>query len=148
MDTYKKGQKLIQALEESLGQGPIALDDDGAAEIEVAGWPTLFQLVEETEELILHTPLGVLPTDHRRPELVKDLMKANYAGVGTAGGTIGKDPDSDLMYLSHRFAFFTPPPDFIEKLDHVLGFAFYWRDKLQERPMEQAWVQSAHLLRV
>jgi hypothetical protein len=148
MDTYEQGRKLLLALEENLDQGSLEPDADGTVEVDIAGWPTSLHLVEETEELLLLTPLGMLPSDQRRPGLVRELMQANYAGVGTAGGTIGKDPDSDVIYLFHRFEFFTAPPDFIEKLNRLLGFACYWREKLQELPVEPAWEQSPHTLRV
>ncbi|MBY0529684.1 MAG: type III secretion system chaperone [Rhabdochlamydiaceae bacterium] len=79
--------------------------------------------------LSFYTVLGALPTA-KKEELFIYLMKANFLGQGTGGGTIALDDEEKFLTLSLVLPYDMNYITFKEALEDFVNYAEYWKREL------------------
>ncbi len=79
--------------------------------------------------LSFYTVLGTIP-DAKKEELFIYLMKANFLGQGTGGGTIALDEEEKFLTLSLVLPYDMNYKTFKEALEDFVNYAEYWKQEL------------------
>lgn len=91
--------------------------------------------------IFLYSPIGPCPPQ-KREELFILLMKANFLGQGTGGGTIGMDPEEKFLTLSLALPYDMNYKAFKGIVEDFANFVDYWREELIRH--QQAAVTSVY----
>lgn len=93
----------------------------------------MFYLDEDLSAFIINLPLGALPQDKSREQVMLELLCGNYSWNLTEGGTLGVDRATGVISLSYLVPLpLTEPtqmPRIVEKLASV---ADHWQRTLKE----------------
>ena len=69
---------------------------------------------------------------HRKEDLCMLLMRANFLGQGTGGGTIGMSEDESLLTLSLAIPYEMNYKTFHESLEDFANFVDYWKKEVSK----------------
>ncbi|MBS0620218.1 MAG: type III secretion system chaperone [Verrucomicrobia bacterium] len=75
------------------------------------------------------SPIGPCPKE-RREELFILLMKANFLGQGTGGGTIALDGNENFLTLSSVLPYDMNYKTFKDALEDFTNYLDYWKEEL------------------
>ncbi|MCK9240302.1 type III secretion system chaperone [Desulfocurvus sp.] len=148
MDIAKNAQAILDHVNAVIGGQGLAFDANGVAALTVDGdIACLFCLVEADHELVVSFYLGrAHETD---AALLHEMLCGNYMGAYTGGGTLGIDPEENLVALHQHFPLPVDEPAWIEEpLGALVGAARYWRAKIKaagngpSTPAQQAPAQG------
>ena len=90
-------------------------------------------LDDESEQLLINLPLGVLPDGESGRDLALEMLAGNYAWGLTAGATLGLDDETGILCLCHNFDVSQGKGGGFESLlSDMIGAAAYWLDKIEE----------------
>jgi hypothetical protein len=148
MDIRAHANTLLAALCEYRGAEAIALDKEDKAGLDMDGRLFVFAYSEELEELLSLAYIAPLPDNAQRGELLRELLRGNYAWAGTDGGILGLDESSGWICLSKRYR---PeqlePGEFLAKIAVQAGLVDHWRKTLTAVPPEVGNL-TAHAIRI
>lgn len=110
----------------------------------------MFYLEEEIGAIIINVPLGTLPADESRLELMFELLAANYSWNLTEGGTLGIDRDTGIIALSYLVDLPLDPISASETIiAKLVNVSDYWDRKIKSitRAYRQEATPSEGLMR-
>ena len=123
---------LLAAYGELLEVGPLALGPDGTTVLAFGdGLEVSIGAAEGGSALILAMALGSLPAE-RSPDLLVELLDANYLWQGTAGATLGVSADTGLLALCRHLGVAGLDAEGLETvIDAMVECAEDWQERLQ-----------------
>jgi hypothetical protein len=93
--------------------------------------PTLRVSVKALDPgIIFSAPIGEPPLQ-KREDFYMLVMKANFLGQGTGGGTLSLDGDEKLLTLSLALPYDMNFKNFKEHLEDFANFVDYWKQELR-----------------
>jgi len=126
-------EKLLGLLGEKIGLKDLSFNEEGSC-LFVLDEDKLFMvdLDESTRTLILSVAMGMLPEENRE-ELLYDLLTANYYWMRTGGGTLGIDPENDIVLLCYAMQLpLENDMDFLFCIEKLANVADYWVGRLKK----------------
>jgi hypothetical protein len=92
----------------------------------------MFYLDEEIGAIIVNVPLGTLPADESRLEVMFELLAANYSWNLTEGGTLGVDRETGIIALSYLVDLPLEPISASEAIiAKLINVSDYWDRKIK-----------------
>lgn len=96
--------RVISEFGQSLGIPDLAPNDYGAVTLRADGSTEFHVIVNpEGDQVTAFVELGELD-DEINPAVIRALLQANYFWTGTGGGTLGLQPETNVVILAQRFA--------------------------------------------
>lgn len=93
----------------------------------------MFYLDEDINAFIINLPLGVLPQDATREEVMLELLCANYSWNLTEGGTLSVDRETSVITLSYLVPLPLAEPEQMPRIVAKLAaVADHWLRTLKE----------------
>lgn len=80
-----------------------------------------------------YSKITQLLPQHKKEDVLSLLMKANFLGQGTGGGTIGLTEDESSLTLSLGLPYDMNYKEFKEALEDFVNFLDYWKVKLTSK---------------
>jgi len=131
MDIEEYGESLLTLLKEKLGLEELSFNEEGSC-LFVLDENKLFiiDLDESTRTLIISVVLGTIPKENRE-DVLYDLMTANYYWMRTGGGTLGVDPENDVVLLCYSMQLpLENDMDLIFCIEKLANVSDYWTKRL------------------
>jgi hypothetical protein len=132
MDIEEYVEQLLATLGKKLGLGELSFNEEGSC-LFVLDENKLFiiDLDESTRTLIISVALGMLPEENRE-EVLYDLLTANYYWMRTGGGTLGVDPENNVVLLCYLMQLpLENDMDFLFCIEKLANVADYWVERLK-----------------
>lgn len=93
----------------------------------------MFYLDEDINAFILNLPLGSLPQDETREEVMLELLCGNYSWNLTEGGTLGVDRATGIISLSYLVSLPLAEPEQMPRIiEKLAAVADHWMRTLKE----------------
>jgi len=89
------------------------------------------KLKEEDPGLILFAQIGALPKI-KKEEFFSYVMRANFLGQGTGGGTIALDETESFLTLSSVLPYDMNYKMFRDAVEDFTNYVDYWKTELKE----------------
>ncbi len=133
MDLEEYVEQFLATLGKKLGLEDLSFNEEGSC-LFVLDENKLFiiDLDESTRTLIISVALGMLPEENRE-EVLYDLLTANYYWMRTGGGTLGVDPENDVVLLCYAMQLpLENDMDFLFCIEKLANVADYWIKRLEK----------------
>lgn len=90
------------------------------------------QIDEAAGRLLALSALGALPASaHCRPEVLYDILTANFCWAGSCGGTLAVEPASGEAVIQYSLTLAdADAAAFARFIDEFAQLAIYWRERL------------------
>lgn len=125
-------EKYLRQLITEFKLDPLApLDENKMFSLKLSGFDIFLKHLDPG--IYLHAKITQLLPQYRKEEALSLLMKANFMGQGTGGGTIGLTEDESFLTLSLSLPYDMNYKEFKESLEDFVNFLDYWKIKITSK---------------
>ena len=138
MDIIEHGNILLQSLTHALNlegedKAKLVFNENNECFVSFEDRIVLIMyLDEDIDTIIITIPLGTVPLDNSREELMFELLCANYCWNMTEGGTLGIDEATGVIAMSYLIQLPLEPVEQFERIAaKLINVADFWMRKLK-----------------
>mgnify|MGYP003590705320 CR=1 FL=1 len=133
MNITDKAAMLLKEFAQARRISDLSFDEEGGCVLVDEQDRVIHLQIDQTfERLLALSALGALPAPvHCRPEVLYDILAANFCWAGSCGGTLAVEPGSGEAVIQYALPLADADASaFAGFMDEFAQLAIYWRERL------------------
>ncbi len=133
MNIMDKAAVLLKEFAQARHISDLSFDEEGGCVLVDEQDRVIHLQIDQTfERLLALSALGALPASaHCRPEVLYDILAANFCWAGSCGGTLAVEPGSGEAIIQYALPLAdADAASFAGFIDEFAQLAIYWRERL------------------